>query len=331
MKLTLTFILLNVIVFLAQISGVINNNLAFMPAVADLKPYTLITAMFMHSSVQHLLLNMFGLFVFGSIVESNIGSKKWVLLYFFSGFLGNLGYTLLSNPFIPAIGASGAIFGLIGAAAILKPKQIIYTPYGPIPMIVAAILWGITEVISFFGVDNIAQSAHIFGLIGGAFFAYTHKKEINKLLEILLVIIPIFLVVFLSAKMPNEINGYKLNIENCTLKESKEKINLKYYLYECEGGDILSITRISTSDINPAFYYSYFNSLASEITNCEIKNSTIDINNGVINYSAKACKYNIGAYAFNCGNQRVELMQIYLTNEHKLPISCKGLNLRKPP
>ena len=313
MKVTLLIIAITVLVFGLQAAGVVSDNFAFMPTSVISQPYTIITSIFLHGGMHHLLLNMLGLFMFGVIVEHELGGKKWLMIYFFSGFVGNLGYMLFTkSPFIPALGASGAIFGLMGAAAVLKPKQIIYTPYGPFPMLIAAVLWGATEVLSSFGIDSIAHSAHIFGLIGGALFVYVYKKELKNYFYIILLLVPFFLILIAGIGMPHEIHGYNPNLTNCSLIKSEEKINFKYYFYNCNNNYLLSISRPSVQNPKVAYYYDYFPNVLKQMygKNCSIIQH-IDINNKVVSSSGKICNYNFSAIAEDCNHQRFEVVQIY--------------------
>ena len=325
MKITLTIIAVTILIFGMQSAGIVSNNFAFMPASVYSHPYTIITAIFLHGGMHHLLLNMLGLFMFGVIVEHELGGKKWLVVYFFSGIVGNLGYMLFTkSPFIPALGASGAIFGLIGAAAVLKPKQIIYTPYGPFPMMIAAILWGVTEILTSFGIDNIAHSAHIFGLIGGALIVYAFKKEIKEYAYLLLLIIPIILILAIGIGMPHEINGYNPINKNCSLIESKEDINFKYYFYRCNKGYLLSMSKPSVQNPKAAYYYDYFPNMLIQIygKNCSVVRH-IEADKNVISMYGTFCNHNFSAIAKSCNHQLFEVVQIYkdkpFANYSKLP------------
>src|SRR3989338_8556737 len=103
------------------------------------KFYTLVTAIFLHSGITHLLYNLFGLALFGSILEHILGSRKFLALFFASG----LAASLASLPFYARVlGASGAIFGILGMLAILRPKMVVWAYSMPMPMIMALFVWG---------------------------------------------------------------------------------------------------------------------------------------------------------------------------------------------
>ena len=113
--------------------------------------WTLLTSMFMHINFAHLFFNMISLFFVGTMLEKIIGKKRFLFFYllsglfagiFFallSGFFGNslIGEKIFGNPAIFGIGASGAIFGIVGILAILIPRKKIYLIGGPLIAIIA--------------------------------------------------------------------------------------------------------------------------------------------------------------------------------------------------
>ncbi|MDD5193980.1 MAG: rhomboid family intramembrane serine protease [Candidatus Nanoarchaeia archaeon] len=117
--------------------------------------WTLLTSMFMHGGLAHLLFNMISLFFIGNFIEKIIGRRRFFWFYLISGILAGLFYVTLSyffgvgylgeklfvNPNIFAVGASGAIFALLGLLALLTPFNRVYLIAGPlIAIIVQAIL-----------------------------------------------------------------------------------------------------------------------------------------------------------------------------------------------
>ena len=313
MKITLVVIAFTILIFGLQLTGMVGNSFEFMPTTFESHPYSIITSIFLHANVNHILLNMVGLLIFGLIVESELDWKRWILLYITSGVIGNIGYMLVGNPFIPAIGASGAIFGLMGAAAVLKPKQIIFTQFGPFPMWIAAILWGITEVISFFGVDNIAQSAHIFGLVGGIIILLMYKrnfnlKELTALFGIIL-IIPIIIGIYL----PHEL---KAQTFDCPIINKNEDVNFKEYIFNCNNSKILSIAYPANSKVKVSEYYTRFPNLAEEFyketggINCNAKLTNFNTNGSETYATGRICNSSFYASAKNVGYSRIEIVRI---------------------
>ncbi len=135
--------------------------------------YRLVTAMFLHADLEHLFSNMLILFFVGANVEYDIGHIPYILLYFLSGITGNLVSTYFdyrTGEFIPAIGASGAVFGIIGAVAVIVFFGRHNLRKGSNLMMRLALMIALS-VYSGFTADNIDNAAHIGGLIGGAVIA----------------------------------------------------------------------------------------------------------------------------------------------------------------
>lgn len=137
------------------------------------QPFQLVSHMFMHANTQHLIFNMVGLFMFGTNVEHALGPKKFLFLYFASGF-GALGLHLLALTmtigFGAMLGASGAVFGVLGAYGILFSNEYVNLIFPPIPVkgLILVGIFATMEVVLGFGrtSDGVAHFAHI----GGAFF-----------------------------------------------------------------------------------------------------------------------------------------------------------------
>ena len=98
------------------------------------RPWTLITYMFTQADFIHLLTNMLTLYFFGSFLNRVAGPRNFLLIYFAGGIIGGLFVLLFSSPYIPTIGASGAVFALGGALAIVAPKVSVFIFPIPVPM-----------------------------------------------------------------------------------------------------------------------------------------------------------------------------------------------------
>jgi len=171
-KWTLIFIAACIAGFISQNATNLWVYLAFFPVLALEAPWMFITSVFLHANFSHLFFNMIALFFFGTSLERLIGKRNFIILFLFSGVVGNLGYLITTrNPYIPAIGASGAIYGVIGALATLAPFMLVYV-YGmvPLPMIVAAILWGLLDFTGLLVPSEIAHGAHLGGMFVGVCF-----------------------------------------------------------------------------------------------------------------------------------------------------------------
>jgi membrane associated rhomboid family serine protease len=122
--------------------------------------WRMFTAMFLHASFFHLALNMYSLYFVGSIMEQVIGRWRFLLLYLASGLAGSAGALYLS-PLTPTVGASGAIFGILGGLLVLERKRHIATGGQVAGLIV------LNLVITFAFASTISVGGHVGGLIGG--------------------------------------------------------------------------------------------------------------------------------------------------------------------
>ncbi|HET7127852.1 MAG TPA: rhomboid family intramembrane serine protease [Gaiellaceae bacterium] len=122
--------------------------------------WRMVTSMFLHGGYLHIALNMYSLYYVGSILEISIGRWQFLLLYLGSGMAGSAG-ALVWSPLNPTVGASGAIFGILGALFILERRGSIATE-GQI-----AVLIVVNLVFTFALSSYISVGAHVGGLIGG--------------------------------------------------------------------------------------------------------------------------------------------------------------------
>ena len=153
-------------------------SLVLVPAFILIRPWTLITYMFLHGSLWHLLFNMLGLFFFGPRLELELGGRKFLWLYFLSGIMGGL-LSFVFTPFAGIIGASGAVFGVFLGFAYYWPRESIYV-WGIFP-IEARLLVIIMTALSLFGgfggsESGIAHFAHLGGFVGG----FLYLKWLDK-------------------------------------------------------------------------------------------------------------------------------------------------------
>lgn len=178
---TLTFLIIAVVIFFLQLTNIFDWRLfAFTPALALKMPWTFITSIFLHADLTHLFFNMFALLMFGLALENRIGSRNYLMIFFIAGILGSIGYMLTArNPLIPAIGMSGAIYGVMGALAMIMPGTMVFIGgFFPMPMIFAVFFWGISEFLGLFVPSGIARAAHLGGLLIGILYGvYLRKKE----------------------------------------------------------------------------------------------------------------------------------------------------------
>jgi membrane associated rhomboid family serine protease len=145
-------------------SSVIRDGAVSGPAVADGEVWRLLTAGFLHSGLLHLAFNMFALWILGGLLEPAIGRLRFALIYFVSLLGGSFG-ALLVEPDALTVGASGAIFGLMGAAVVVMRSR------GINPMESGLGLWIGINLLFTFTIPNISIGGHIGGLVGGALAA----------------------------------------------------------------------------------------------------------------------------------------------------------------
>jgi membrane associated rhomboid family serine protease len=191
-KATRALIALNVVVYIAELlqgSGVsatkgsiyqngallangvkVGDTLAGLPAhipfpnlvgVAHGEWWRMLTAAFLHYGPFHLLLNMLALWWFGSMLEQRIGSGRFLAIYVVSGLAGSAG-ALMLDPTTPTVGASGAIFGVLGAGLVMEQFQRDYVFGGSALGVI------VLNLVFTFSVANISIGGHIGGLLGGA-------------------------------------------------------------------------------------------------------------------------------------------------------------------
>ena len=181
---TYTLIALNIIMFVLGMIGNITGKFDLYALLAVQKNYVrefelhrLITGAFLHADVMHLICNMYSLYILGPELESFIGKKKFTFIYFISLLSGNLLATVTSSAW--CVGASGAIFGLLGGLLYFGYYYRIYLGGALRQQIIPVIV--INLFISFL-IPSISLSAHIGGLVGGLFAALAVgiEKKSNK-------------------------------------------------------------------------------------------------------------------------------------------------------
>jgi membrane associated rhomboid family serine protease len=195
-KVTRALIALNVLVYVAELlqgSGVsatkgsiyqngallangvkVGDTLAGLPAhvpfpnlvgVAHGEWWRLLSAAFLHYGPFHLLLNMLALWWFGSALERRLGSGRFLAIYLVSGLAGSAG-ALMLDPTTPTVGASGAIFGVLGAGLVMEQFQRDYVFGGSALGVI------VLNLVFTFSIANISIGGHIGGLLGGAVCAF---------------------------------------------------------------------------------------------------------------------------------------------------------------
>ncbi len=176
-------IVANILVFLQSLTDPESYNLLIqtyglvpVQVMNGMNLLSLVTSMFLHADIIHLGLNMFFLLVSGDAVERELGNFRFLGLYLAFGIIAGLFHAYLnSTSAIPTIGASGAIFGVLAAFAILFPFRWLLKLFGFIPIPMPAILFVFitilteTAYVSSGIVENVAHTAHVGGFLAGVF------------------------------------------------------------------------------------------------------------------------------------------------------------------
>jgi len=175
-------IALNLLLFIATL---INGNLILLLGLQPIsflaRPWTIVTNLFIHGGVWHIFANMITLYFFGSFLCRLIGVKKFLLVYFAGGILGNIVFILLPpSPFSIAIGASGAVFALGGALAVMMPRLrvFVFPIPAPIPLWIA-VIGGFIILSIFSPLLGIAWQAHLGGLVLGLVVGYIFRRRVR--------------------------------------------------------------------------------------------------------------------------------------------------------
>ncbi|MBK6454940.1 MAG: rhomboid family intramembrane serine protease [Gemmatimonadetes bacterium] len=174
----LILVLVNIAAYLLQsmVPG-LSNWFAFVPAAALVRPWTVVTYMFLHGSLSHIGFNMLALYFFGPRIEDRMGSQRFATLYFASGITGALLSMLFSGA--PIIGASGGVFGVMLAFAFFWPNDVILL-WGIVPVPARVLVIGTTVLALFSGFsgggDGIAHFAHLGGYAG----AFLYLKWLER-------------------------------------------------------------------------------------------------------------------------------------------------------
>jgi membrane associated rhomboid family serine protease len=210
-NLTYFFIIACIVVFVLEIflryfyGDDFLNNLFYsfgfsLQNVLDGRIWVSLTSIFLHASPEHLILNIIALYFFGKVVEQELGRKKFLISFFSSAFIADLfvvASTVLgfSSLTVPTIGASAAIFGLMGIAMITKPLELIFYPYLiPIPLVMVALIYTLYNVATFLLVlagqttSDISYISHIGGLIAGLALGFREERSKRGFIIILFIL-----------------------------------------------------------------------------------------------------------------------------------------------
>ena len=167
----------------------------------------MLTSGFLHVDFAHLFLNMFTLFFFADVVINWFGASKFLIIYFISLLAGSLLALFFhkDEPYYSAVGASGAVTGILYAAILLQPDMELFVMFIPIP--IPAYILGIAYMLySIYGMKNrlgnIGHTAHFGGAVGGFIVTLLFKPELiwTETLMVVLLAIPI-IILFIMEKL----------------------------------------------------------------------------------------------------------------------------------
>ena len=208
-KVTRNLLIINIILFVATLINqdfMVRNFALFYPASQYFRPWQIITHMFMHGGIWHIVFNMYALVMFGSILERTIGEKKFLILYFVCGlgavalhlgvqyiqaqtFLAgiakgtaNAAANYAALKMTPTLGASGAIYGLLIAYAMQFPDarlSLIFLPVTSMSSKTWVIIFAVIELLTGITgtVSGVAHFAHLGGMLFGWLLIRYWKKK----------------------------------------------------------------------------------------------------------------------------------------------------------
>jgi len=217
-KLTYVLVMINIIVYLFSAIGSLSLVDIDLDVLVDMGAlygpllvlkdqwWRLVTAMFLHGGMTHLLMNMFSLYLIGRGAELYFDTKSYLSLYLFSGLIGGLA-SIYMHPMSVGVGASGAIFGLFGAMAgfflahrekIAMQSKAFMKDFG--------IIIAINLVIGF-SIESVDVSAHIGGLIVGFVggFILSKSRNLLSLYSAAMILLGVMIAYFLPSLYAQEI------------------------------------------------------------------------------------------------------------------------------
>ena len=208
LSLTVQLIILNVFLYVVGLillsvygSEFLTNSIAIKPSLIleGKSLWTFLTSMFMHGGLFHVFANMFSLFFIGSFLEKIIGRKRFFWVYLIAGLVGGIFFVLSSMIFggleNSAVGASGALFGLLGVLAVLVPFSRIYLIVGPLVLILVEVVASKLLPSSFYSLISLVFNVLIIIMIFGLFSNNQRLRKIAVPVELPMWLLPIIAIV----------------------------------------------------------------------------------------------------------------------------------------
>ncbi|OHR00285.1 rhomboid family intramembrane serine protease [Staphylococcus sp. HMSC077G12] len=311
---TYTLILINIVIWLCmilylnrfsdvkllEVGGLVHFN------VVHGEWYRLISSMFLHFNFEHILMNMLSLFIFGKIVESIFGSWRMLIIYIISGLYGNF-VSLSFNTTTISVGASGAIFGLIGSIFV-----IMYLSKNFNKKMIGQLLIALVVLIVFsLFMSNINIMAHLGGFISGVLITligYYFKTQRSLFWSFLIVFLLIFIILQIRIFTISEDNIYDKLIRDEMIKGNyseaknvvKQTLNNNYAddeTYYLSG--LITATKSSQAEA-----VSEWERGLRKFPNSGVLNYELAIANRSLSDDKKALKYIKKAVAINPNNKK---------------------------
>ncbi len=148
--------------------------------ISQFKLWQLVSYMFLHANFMHIFMNMWGLYLFGTIIAPKMGAGRFLSMYFLCGIVGGLVWTALNwQTGAYLLGASGAVFGVLMATAMLYPDQKFLLLFFPVPIKTKTlvVIYAILEVLSNAKIDQVAHIVHLAGLVTAYIFIKVLYKD----------------------------------------------------------------------------------------------------------------------------------------------------------
>lgn len=136
------------------------------------EPWTIVTNMFVHAGLWHFLGNMLMLYFFGSYLLGLVGEARFLLVYFAGGLLANVAFLVLGSDFATVVGASGALYAVMGVMAVMRPRLKVYLWF-----MIPIDLWIVVVVGMLIIFPGVAWQAHLGGLVLGLAAGYFFRKR----------------------------------------------------------------------------------------------------------------------------------------------------------
>ncbi len=199
------------------------------------KIWQLVTYMFLHANIMHILFNMYGLYLFGRYVLSSLGTRRFLTLYFLSGIVG-AGLWLLFNwgSRSPVLGASGAVFGVMMAAAMLYPNMRLILLFPPIPITLKTFVAIYAGIEIFSELTNtqggVAHLAHLGGFLAAfVYIRYISGESLGEIVTSPLHRFPLLGDVFRKSQQHGQRSGQRRNVIPLDPRRRKSQTNRKTY------------------------------------------------------------------------------------------------------